>query len=154
MANARRILAATDFSPAGDAAVADAFAAVAGPGAELILVHAMEPRALPNPLYAHYSPGPAPSEEEEEAARDEARRFLEALVPADAKSRGVSTRVEVRTGHPVDVILELAAELNADLVVVADSGRSQLSRTLLGSVANHVMLHAPCSVLVSRRHRR
>jgi universal stress protein A len=38
----------------------------------------------------------------------------------------------------------------ADLIVVGSHGRSGMAKLLLGSVAAHVVSHAPCSVLVVR----
>ena len=42
--------------------------------------------------------------------------------------------------------------MGADLVVVGHKGGSALSRMLLGSVAQHVVANAPCSVLVVRHN--
>jgi hypothetical protein len=42
----------------------------------------------------------------------------------------------------------MARAERSDLVVVGSHGRSGLSRLLIGSVASHVVIHAPCSVLV------
>jgi nucleotide-binding universal stress UspA family protein len=54
----------------------------------------------------------------------------------------------VRMGKPGDCICELADELEADLIVVGRKDRSGLEELLLGSVTNHVVHHAPCSVLI------
>jgi nucleotide-binding universal stress UspA family protein len=50
-------------------------------------------------------------------------------------------------------IAQLAADLEADLVVVGTHGRRGLSRVLLGSVAESVVRLAPCPVLVVRAKR-
>lgn len=60
----------------------------------------------------------------------------------------VSTRVveaEIRTG-----ILDVAAECQADLIVLGSHGRKGIERFMLGSVAESVARHAPCSVLIVR----
>lgn len=56
----------------------------------------------------------------------------------------------VKTGDPRDVILEVAAALPADLVVVGSHGRRGVQRLVLGSVAEAVVRTAPCPVLVVR----
>jgi nucleotide-binding universal stress UspA family protein len=56
----------------------------------------------------------------------------------------------VRQGDPGVVLCELAAELDADVVVVGSRGRGALKRVLLGSVSTYVVHNAPCPVLVVR----
>jgi nucleotide-binding universal stress UspA family protein len=50
-------------------------------------------------------------------------------------------------GDPVTVILDLAKELNADMIVLGTHGKRGLERLLLGSVAEQVLRKAPCPVL-------
>ncbi len=57
---------------------------------------------------------------------------------------------EVLDGSPQRVIVETAQEWGADLIVVGSHGYGFWSRTLLGSISNSVVNHAPCSVLVVR----
>jgi nucleotide-binding universal stress UspA family protein len=56
----------------------------------------------------------------------------------------------VRTGDARDVIVDEASTWGADLLVVGSQGRSKLQRWLVGSVAEAVVRHAPCSVQVAR----
>lgn len=65
----------------------------------------------------------------------------------DAKLTG---DVRVVAGDPGNGLCELAAQLHADLVVVGTHSRRGIARIALGSVAEHVANHAPCSVLVVR----
>ena len=144
------IVAATDFSDSGDSAAALAFQLAAGAGTSVVLVHAVDLPVSPNPLYAHYGPTNAPTKAQEAAMRDAAEQALEARIPAGARERGVRTRTEARSGPPLDVILDVAKENGADLIVVADSRRTALSKVVLGSVADRIVRLAPCSVLVAR----
>lgn len=56
----------------------------------------------------------------------------------------------VRSGEPRSVIVDVATEWRADLIVVGSHGRTGPRRLLLGSVAEYVVRHALCSVEVSR----
>jgi nucleotide-binding universal stress UspA family protein len=58
----------------------------------------------------------------------------------------------VRNGEAAREIETAADDLGADLVITGSRGLSGLQRVLLGSVAHHVLLHSPCSVLVMRGH--
>lgn len=58
--------------------------------------------------------------------------------------------LHVRQGHPASVISHLAAEREADLVVMGTTGRSGLPYILLGSVAEKVLQTVPCDALVVR----
>lgn len=57
---------------------------------------------------------------------------------------------EVITGSAQRIIVERAEDWGADLIIVGSHGYGFWSRTLLGSVSNSVVHHAPCSVLVVR----
>ena len=54
-----------------------------------------------------------------------------------------------RPGEPADVILDVAEEQGADLVVVGNRGMTGARRFLLGSVPNKVAHHAMCDVLIA-----
>lgn len=54
------------------------------------------------------------------------------------------------TGPVTEVILETARYIDADLIAVGSRGLSPLARFFLGSVAQEVVRHAACPVLVAR----
>ncbi len=54
----------------------------------------------------------------------------------------------VRNGNPVDEILRVAEEIDADLIVLGSHGISMTKRFLLGSVSDRVLEYASCSVLI------
>ena len=66
----------------------------------------------------------------------------------------VATDVLVRTGSPADEIVNIAEKLPADIIVISTHGRSGLKHVLLGSVAERVVRHAHCPVLVVRENER
>ncbi len=45
-------------------------------------------------------------------------------------------------------LLDEAARRRVDLIVVGSHGRTGLTKLMMGSVASHIVTHAPCSVLV------
>jgi nucleotide-binding universal stress UspA family protein len=68
---------------------------------------------------------------------------------------GVAASVEgrVRREDARSAILDEATSWGADLIVVGSHGRRGLRRLMMGSVAEYVVRHAPCSVEVAReRH--
>ena len=58
----------------------------------------------------------------------------------------VQDRQPIPPGDPRDVILALAQEWSADLIVLGSHGRRGWDRFLMGSVAESVAVHAHCSV--------
>ena len=85
--------------------------------------------------------------EEEQWAFSDAARMREVLARAEDELRrdGVECSHLIDEGHPGEVIVALAEECGADLLVVGNRG---MQRRLLGSVPNTVTHQAPCSVLV------
>lgn len=65
-----------------------------------------------------------------------------------ATSQGVSTELEHQVGSPGQLICQTAMDWGADLIVLGRRGHKGLTEVFLGSVSNHVVHHAPCSVLV------
>jgi universal stress protein A len=142
----RTLLVPTDFSEVGNAAVPTAFLLARSQGASVVLAHVLEGEEPPNPLYAHYHPTPSPEQRRELEAS--ARDALAALVPACFET--VPHEVAVRRGSVVGELCRLAAERDVSLIAIASHGRTGLAHLLLGSVAERVVRHAPCSVLVLR----
>ena len=66
---------------------------------------------------------------------------------------GLETTSTVRRGSPADEIVAEAKDWEAGIIVVSTHGRTGLSRLVLGSVANRVVNHAPCPVLLFRVNR-
>ncbi|RJR42969.1 MAG: universal stress protein [Deltaproteobacteria bacterium] len=60
----------------------------------------------------------------------------------------LETRVTV--GSPAQKILELANQEKIDLIIMATHGRKGLERTIFGSVADQIVLAAPCPVVTIR----
>jgi nucleotide-binding universal stress UspA family protein len=57
---------------------------------------------------------------------------------------------KVRPGHTYEEIVQVAKRIPADLIVMGTRGMTELKSLLLGGVANKVVHHAPCPVLLVR----
>jgi len=68
-----------------------------------------------------------------------------ARTEADLQAKAIDCSTLVDEGDPADVLVRLAAECGADLLVIGNKG---MHRRVLGSVPNTVTHKAPCSVLV------
>ena len=91
-----------------------------------------------------------------EFARKELTSQAEQLVKNVAETlrkTGLMVETEVSNGDARSIIVDQAEEWSADLVVVGSHGYTGLKRLLLGSVAQSVVSHAPCSVEVVRKKR-
>jgi nucleotide-binding universal stress UspA family protein len=82
-------------------------------------------------------PSTTVTSEGEEHAPERTMALLEAEVAA-IRGRGVGTQVVVRSGDPAGTLLELAEQLDVDLVVLGTRGRGGPDELLLGSVARTV----------------
>jgi len=77
----------------------------------------------------------------------ERHRVLARDAAAILAERGIDATAATGLGSPGDVIVELADEQGADLIVLGMSHHPQLSR-ILGSVSEDVAHHAHCDVLL------
>ena len=73
---------------------------------------------------------------------------LTSRVERELRAAGLVTEARVTPGDPGEMLVETARGWGADLLVVGSHGRTGLGRLLMGSVASHVVTHAPCNVLV------
>ena len=76
------------------------------------------------------------------------------MAKEDLQSRfGLNGNVEsfVCQGEPQEVLVDIARGKKADLIALGTYGRKGLKRLLMGSVTSHVILNAPCDVLVVKR---
>ena len=72
-------------------------------------------------------------------------------VEAGFQAAGLATEGRVVRRDPREAVVHATREGHVDRVVIGSHGRSGLARLLLGSVAHHVVSHAPCHVLLVKR---
>jgi nucleotide-binding universal stress UspA family protein len=94
-----------------------------------------------------YAAGAAPAQQFYE---DQVRHHQELVSRAEQKLQGTGLKTEARIlhGDPRVALVDTARTEGADLIVIGSHGRTGLAKLLLGSVASHVVTHAPCSVMV------
>ena len=90
-----------------------------------------------------------------EGMRREERQYMETQLKEIAAAlratgRNVVTELRDADADPATGLIELVEERKADLLAVGALGVSEVERFLIGSVADKVLRHAPCSVLVVR----
>jgi nucleotide-binding universal stress UspA family protein len=137
----RSMLVATDLSEPSKDLVRRAYGQLRASGGhvDLLHVHSIESFELPAspPLTA------------EQRSALEAK--LQALVPPDARSFGIETKVSVVEGRTAaEAILQAADRGGVDLIAVGSHGRTGIKRALLGSVAEAVARHASRPVVILR----
>lgn len=131
------VLAAIDFSEASDLVVEHALAMARQSRAHEI-------------HFLHVRPTPR-DEADVEGRQTEFEEWLDARV-RDHGSVPYIVKVVAHeaSGNPADVIVEMAGELLASVVVVGTHGRKGFQRMVMGSVAESVVRNAGCPVLVAR----
>jgi nucleotide-binding universal stress UspA family protein len=150
------IVVGADYSETSDEALDEAFAAAhARRGAEVHVLHVALDLAN-RPRAAHFEREWVPDLEQhdprstldelEQHAVSRMKRFAERSGPP----RFVRLVSHFRLGSPAEQLVQLAADLDADLLVVGTHGRRGVQRLLLGSVAERVIRLAHCPVLVVR----
>jgi nucleotide-binding universal stress UspA family protein len=137
----QKILVAVDFSEHADGVLEAAVEFAKQLGAELHLLHAFDVRI---PLVTPYEVAIPTAFIEE--AREAAASKLGALIRKVADN-GITATSHLSEVPAASAIVDLAEELEADLIIMGTRGHTGLKHVLLGSVAERTLRHAPCSVL-------
>ena len=139
----KHILHPTDFSPGAEAAFAHALETARREHGELILVHILESLV---PMRGAYTA----MELQVRAAVTAAVRQGFDRLRARAKRAGVPASEVLAEGWVPEQIAKLARKRHADLIVMGTHGRTGWAKVMLGSVAERVVVLAPCPVLTVR----
>jgi nucleotide-binding universal stress UspA family protein len=142
-------LAAVDASAIAEAVIDQAVTITRGvEGGELHVVHVVDTIPLAAATVGG-SPFGIPSAA---ALMKTSREHLERLLHR-AEQQGVKATGHLVTGNPQTAILQLTAELEADLLLSGTHDPGRIERLVLGSVAETLVRKAPCPVLVVRAKR-
>ena len=90
-----------------------------------------------------------PSDDVRDRLRTDREALLERAV-ACLRRPGIGVAARLVTGRAASVIVEVAEEIGADLVILGARGHGAIERALLGSVSAEVVDQTHCSVLVAR----
>lgn len=114
--------------------------------AELHVVHA---HPLPEPLAFRYPEAEAFSPAVGDAIREATERKLKGQI-SRAGGEG-KVQLHIAPAPAANAILDVAEQVDADLIIVGATDRGAVSRTLLGTTAGRVVRMSPVPVLVNRR---
>jgi nucleotide-binding universal stress UspA family protein len=118
---------------------------ILAPDAEFVLASAFLPEEYDGTGFA----GPTVLPGEAVELEREHQLDAESAITRTASAAGfVDVEHVLVPGDPGPALCRLAAEQDADVVVVGSHGRGAIRRAMLGSVSDHVVRHAPCPALV------
>ena len=140
----KRILAPSDFSPASKKALKYAVRFARDYGSELTVLHVVEPATSSS--FEEVPEAPAFSKAKMADAEGRLRTLVKSLPSASVPG----VRPAIRMGLAAHEIVEVAKELDADLIVIATRGYAGWERLVIGSTTARVARAAPCPVLVVR----
>ncbi len=139
-----KILYPTDFSEGSQQAVRVATRLASEASADLVIVHAW---FIPPLAFSMDAPFPPYVVQD---MVDDAQRNLDAAVRDAIAAGAKNTTGQLVSGVPWSQVVEILEKQAFDLCVIGTHGRTGLSRILVGSVAEMVIRHSPCSVLAVR----
>jgi nucleotide-binding universal stress UspA family protein len=137
------IVVGTDGSPSAEAAVRRATEIARGSGALVHLVTAY-------PDVPSYRERIGSSAKRDSIDLREVAESVLARAAGELTSQGVEVETHAREGDAAKVILDVAQEQDAELIVVGARGLSGLQRFLLGSVSSKLAHHATSSLMIVR----
>jgi nucleotide-binding universal stress UspA family protein len=144
----KRIVVGIDFSEGAEAAMEVAFSLAESFDSVVDLVHAAEPGVFAAPTSLGSMAlvdGAALFRQIDDALSSRAQR---------AASEGLVCQTNCLTGFAAREIVRHAQKTGADLIVVGTHGRTGIEHVVLGSVAERIVQHSTCPVLVVPRARK
>jgi universal stress protein A len=138
----RKVLIAVDSEPVTVRAVETGVDLAQALGAEVAFIHVVDSSL------AYPGDTGTPPHEMIASAKLDAKKLITTIRQRLPPQSPAIEFIEV--GRPSEEIVKGAKEWSADLIVIGSHGRRGMQRALLGSVAEAVMRHAPCPVVVVR----
>lgn len=113
---------------------------------QLTLLHALD---VPKPAYPMMMPDAAEEiyKTLEQSMKEDGERLLDRIQSLLPMHAGPATK-QLRIGSPAEVIVSMAEEQKADLIVMGARGLGPVKERLFGSVSHRILTLAPCATLV------
>lgn len=151
------VVVGIDYSEASALALTEAIAAARSHGRNHVhVIHTVQALQTAGPSTAATYIPPLDDAATMQAS-EQLRKYVEKILSAphenlldDGRPLVERLTTHIRTPYPAEAIVQLASDVEANLVVVGTHGRRGMARLLLGSVAEAVVRLAPCPVLVVR----
>ncbi|MGE5175297.1 MAG: universal stress protein [Hyphomicrobiales bacterium] len=141
-----KVLVGVDDSPFSEAAIEYAKRAAWPQGTEFLVLSSSPPIWVGPGEAVAVGPIAQLNQEQQDYHRSIAEKASKSLTGS-----GLVAKAMTGLGDPRSAIVDAATRERVDLVIVGSHGRSGFKKLLLGSVASHVVAHAPCSVLVVKQ---
>lgn len=144
MMTLNRILVATDFGEAADAALQYGRALARAFGASLTVLHVAEDLLTASFGIEGYVGG---YPDFQRSIEEGARKQLDARLSEQDRTDLGAIAVLRTSSSPALTIVNYARDVNADLIIMGTHGRGAMAHLLMGSVAERVVRTASCPVL-------
>jgi nucleotide-binding universal stress UspA family protein len=142
--NLKKILAPIDFSEYSMEALRGAVELAKELDGEVHIVYVVAP---------HFALLDKSREQAREALMLEEAEEELARIRKDDYGNSAKVFTQVMVGPPVPKLVEYAKQRQIDLILLATHGRTGIEHLMIGSVAEKLARHAPCSVLVFRQRK-
>jgi|CZKL01.1.fsa_nt_gi nucleotide-binding universal stress UspA family protein len=134
----KTIVVATDLEGSSDAALEYARKIAAGYGARIVLAHGLDPME-----YAAVDSVPS---KVIRGLTEQARAVL-GQMSDELLREGIPSHSEIRQGAVVDMLIGVAKQYDAGLIVIGTKGRQGVGPVAVGAIAEPLVRKAPCPVL-------
>lgn len=134
----KTIVVATDLDGKSDAALEYARKLAEGYGARLVLAHGLDP--------VDYAAVEAVPGQVLKGLTEQARAALEKLA-GDLLLEGIHSHSEIRQGAIAQMLVDVARQYEAGLIVIGTQGMQGAGPVIVGSIAEQLVRLAPCPVL-------
>jgi len=148
MKKIKRIIVAIDFSVYSAEILEYAAGIALRTSSEVIAVNVINKRLVKavEKVYNAEHPGAFSQKKFINDEKDRRQKSLEKLIQEWVPEQ-LHTRIHIRSGIPFEEIIKVAEEADADLLVIAPQGKTNLPEYLFGSTSEKIFRHSPVAVL-------
>jgi len=145
------ILACIDFSKYSQMVLESAVKLARGPETQIIILNVINQRDVYNiEKIATYFPDKINSQDYVKNLKKERHNKVKAIIKESFFDDKSKMSIKIDMGVPFESILSAVKTENADLIVMANKGRGNISRVLFGSTAEKVFRHSTVPVVSVR----